>query len=104
MGLDIKTYWLTDRQSQCDCDFDFVDGVGWGEWVESLVEAGSNTSTVALRVVGGDEKGSLQSEKVKYGRESHGMIALATASRNSNRQTRPLVRESAPYEQTRDCQ
>jgi hypothetical protein len=26
------------------------------------VEAGSNTSTVALRVVGGDEKGSVESE------------------------------------------
>jgi hypothetical protein len=33
------------------------------------VEAGSNTSTVTLRVVGGDEKGSLKSETVKYGRE-----------------------------------
>jgi hypothetical protein len=22
MGLDIKTYWLTKRQSQCDFDFD----------------------------------------------------------------------------------
>jgi hypothetical protein len=33
--------------------------------------AGSNTSTVALRVVGGDEKGSLESETVKYGREPH---------------------------------
>jgi hypothetical protein len=31
------------------------------------VEAGSNTSTVTLRVVGGDEKGSLKSETVKYG-------------------------------------
>jgi hypothetical protein len=30
---------------------------------ESRVEAGSNTSTVALRVVGGDEKGSLESER-----------------------------------------
>jgi hypothetical protein len=29
---------------------------------QSRVEAGSNTSTVALRVVGGDEKGSLESE------------------------------------------
>jgi hypothetical protein len=38
----------------------------------SRVEAGSNTSTVALRVVGGDEKGSLKSETVKYGRESQG--------------------------------
>jgi hypothetical protein len=36
------------------------------------VEAGSNTSTVILRVVGGDEKGSLKSETVKYGRESQG--------------------------------
>jgi hypothetical protein len=34
------------------------------------VEAGSNTSTVTLRVVGGDENGSLKSETVKYGRES----------------------------------
>jgi hypothetical protein len=31
------------------------------------VEASSNTSTVTLRVVGGDEKGSLKSETVKYG-------------------------------------
>jgi hypothetical protein len=23
MGLDTKTYWLTDRQSQCDFDFGF---------------------------------------------------------------------------------
>jgi hypothetical protein len=32
----------------------------------SRVKAGSNTSTVALRVVGRDEKGSLESETVKY--------------------------------------
>jgi hypothetical protein len=36
------------------------------------VEAGSNTSTVTLRLVGGDEKGSRKSETVKYGRESQG--------------------------------
>jgi hypothetical protein len=36
------------------------------------VEAGSNTSTVTLRVVGGDEKGSLKSGTVKYGRKSQG--------------------------------
>jgi hypothetical protein len=34
------------------------------------VETGSNTSTVTLRVVGGDEKGSLKYETVKYGHES----------------------------------
>jgi hypothetical protein len=39
---------------------------------ESDVEAGSNTSTVTLRVVGGDEKVSLESETVKYGHESYG--------------------------------
>jgi hypothetical protein len=33
------------------------------------VEAGSNTSTVTLQGVGGDEKGSLKAETVKYGRE-----------------------------------
>jgi hypothetical protein len=42
---------------------------------ESHVEAGSITSTVALRVVGGDDKGSLESETVKYGSESHGTRA-----------------------------
>jgi hypothetical protein len=36
------------------------------------VETGSNISTVTLRVVGGDEKGNLKSETVKYGRESQG--------------------------------
>jgi hypothetical protein len=37
------------------------------------VEAGSNTYTVTLRVVRGDEKGSLKSETVKYGHESKGL-------------------------------
>jgi hypothetical protein len=36
------------------------------------VETGSNTSTVTLRVVGGDEKGSLKSQTVKYGLETKG--------------------------------
>jgi hypothetical protein len=40
--------------------------------VSSRVEAGSNTSTVTLRFVGGKEKGSLESETVNYGHESHG--------------------------------
>jgi hypothetical protein len=37
----------------------------------SRVEAGSNTSKVALRVVEGDKKRSLKFETVKYGSESH---------------------------------
>jgi hypothetical protein len=38
------------------------------------VEAESNTSTMTLRVVGGDEKGSLDSETVKYGHEYQGTL------------------------------
>jgi hypothetical protein len=71
----------------------------------SRVEAVLNTSTVALRVVEDDEKGSIESQTVKYG---HGdsdarMTALVRASSNCKRQTRPLVRESAPHQQTRNC-
>jgi hypothetical protein len=40
--------------------------------MQSRVEAGSNTSTMTLRVVGGDEKGSLEYEAVKYSHEFHG--------------------------------
>jgi hypothetical protein len=40
--------------------------------LKTRVKAGSNTSTVTLRVVGGDEKGSLKSETVNYGHESQG--------------------------------
>jgi hypothetical protein len=41
-----------------------------GSKEQPRVEAGSNTSTVTLRVVGGDKKGSLKCETVKYGRET----------------------------------
>jgi hypothetical protein len=44
------------------------------------VEAGSNTSTVNLRVVGGDENGSLKTERVKYGREIQGTALARTSS------------------------
>jgi hypothetical protein len=39
---------------------------------QTSVEAGLNTSAVTLQVVGGDEKGSLRTETVKYGREYQG--------------------------------
>jgi hypothetical protein len=42
--------------------------------VSTRLEAGSNTSTVTLRVVGGYEKGSLKSETVRYGHESQGTL------------------------------
>jgi hypothetical protein len=38
----------------------------------TLTLVGSNTSTMTLRIVGDDEKGSLKSETVKYGHESQG--------------------------------
>jgi hypothetical protein len=56
---------LIDRQSQCEFDFDF-------EIFSIPCGGGVNTSTVALRIVGGDGKGSLESETVKYGHESQG--------------------------------
>jgi hypothetical protein len=37
-----------------------AEGLYAGQSLESRVDAGSNTATVALRVVGGDEKGSLE--------------------------------------------
>jgi hypothetical protein len=40
------------------------------------MEAGSNISTEALWVVGVDEKGILECETVKYGRQSHGTGTL----------------------------
>jgi hypothetical protein len=42
------------------------------EEIQTRVEAGSNTSTVSLRLVGGNENGSLKTETVKYGRETQG--------------------------------
>jgi hypothetical protein len=38
-------------------------------YFNTRVEALSNNSTVTLRFIGGDEKGSLKSETVKYGHE-----------------------------------
>jgi hypothetical protein len=54
------------------------------------VEAGSNTSTVTLRVVGGDEKGSFKSEIIKYGRKSQGT------------KTRERLRWQGPAAHTKD--
>jgi hypothetical protein len=72
------------------------------------VDAGSDTSTVTLRVVGGDEKGSLKSETVKYGHESQGTRARERLRWRGPaayiRQTRPLVRQGAPQKQDRSCQ
>jgi hypothetical protein len=60
------------------------------------VEAGSNTSTTTLRVVGGDEKGSLTSEMVASptGLGPEKDCADKTSS-IYKRQTRPLIRGRA---------
>jgi hypothetical protein len=44
MGLDAKTYWLTDRQSQCDFDFDLTQSVLYGRmWRENLIAEGEES-------------------------------------------------------------
>jgi hypothetical protein len=54
---------------------DIRDRLGSKEQQHALCGGGIEYSTVTLRVVGGDEKGSLKSEIVKYGRESQGTRA-----------------------------
>jgi hypothetical protein len=62
------------------------------------VIAGSNNSTVTLRVVGGDEKGSLKSETVKYGR-------CAGKGQQHIQKTDPSSRQRGrPTKQDRNCQ
>jgi hypothetical protein len=77
-------------------------------YILTRVEAGSNTSTVTLRVVGGDEKGCLKSETIKYGHEcqdsNQRKTTLARTSSIYKKQTRPVVREGAPQKQDRNCQ
>jgi hypothetical protein len=64
---------------------------------QKSVEAGSNTSTVTLRVVGGDEKGSLKTETVKYGSEIQGTDPRKTALAYTKH--RPVLSsERAPHE------
>jgi hypothetical protein len=63
------------------------------------VETGSNTFTVILRVVGGDEKESLKSETEIWDSDPR-KTTLARAGSIHKRQTRPLVREGAPENKT----
>jgi hypothetical protein len=64
---------------------------------------------VTLLVVGSDEKESLKSETVKYGRESQGTrtperLHWQGLASYTKRQTRPLVREGASQNQYRNYQ
>jgi hypothetical protein len=66
------TYWNKDGLGADRTGVDSRHGKVFLFFTASRMEAGSNTSTVILRVVEGDEKGSLESETVKYGREFQG--------------------------------
>jgi hypothetical protein len=71
------------------------------------VEAGSNTSTVILRVIGGDKKGSLKFETVKYGRETQRARTkdrLRWQGPAAYIKDRPILSsERAPQERDRNC-
>jgi hypothetical protein len=79
-------------------------------WVQTFPheEAGSNTSIVTLRVVGGDEMGRLKSERLKYGREFQGTRTWQRLRWQKpaayKKQTSPLVREGAAQKQASNCQ
>jgi hypothetical protein len=66
------------------------------------------TSTVTLRIVGGDEKESFKSETVKYGRKSQGTTTekdcAGKGQRHIQKTDRPLVREGVPRNEERNCQ
>jgi hypothetical protein len=72
------------------------------------VEAGSNTSTVTLRVVGGDGKGSLKSETVKYGLKFQGTWTrerLRWQGPAAYTKDRPVLSSKwAPLKQDCNCQ
>jgi hypothetical protein len=65
------------------------------------VEAGSNTSTVTLRVVKGDEKRSFKSETVKCGHESQGEKDYAGEAQQHVQKTDPSPRQSRRPAKTR---
>jgi hypothetical protein len=72
------------------------------------MEAGLNNSTVTLRVVGGDEKGSLKSETVKYDHEAPGAWTLETQPGEGQQHTQKTDQSSRqrgrPRKQDRNCQ
>jgi hypothetical protein len=49
----------------------YTTGISPAVQLVTRVEEVSSTSTVTVRVVGGEEKGSLESGTVKYGHERH---------------------------------
>jgi hypothetical protein len=84
---------------------DYVSNTEQNQVRITRVEAGSNTSTVTLRVVGGDEKECLKCETVKYGLKSQGTrtrVRLRWQGPAANTKDRPdLSSERAPPTRTR---
>jgi hypothetical protein len=74
---------------------------------QTRVEAGSNTPTITTRVVGGDEKESLKSEAVKYGRKSQGARTDEDCAAKGQRHiqiTDPSSRQRGRPTESRTCQ
>jgi hypothetical protein len=93
------TDWLTDRHSQCDFDFDLRQ-VPCGGGVEYLYRS------PASRRRRRKGKSRVWDSKLwsRVPRDSDPkMTLLPRVSSNCKRQTRPLVRDSAPHQQTRVC-
>jgi hypothetical protein len=86
------------------CSTTYIIGLWKNNNPKIRVEAGSNTSTVTLRVLGGDEKGSLNSETVKYGLMSQGTRTRERLRRQgpaAHTKDRPdLSSERAPHKKT----
>jgi hypothetical protein len=94
---------LTDRQTQCDFDFDFCCSyrIPCGGGVEYLHRNPASRRRRRKR------KFRIWDSKIcsRVPRDSDPrMTALYRARSNCKPQTRPLVREGAPNQQTRNCQ
>jgi hypothetical protein len=71
-----------------------------------IVSVGSNTSTMTLQVVGGDEKGSLKCETVKYGQKSEGTRTRETLlwqgpAAYTKKKDRPVLSSERPPHRNR---
>jgi hypothetical protein len=90
---------IEERRFLCDPCREVLTRRDW-----AMNSAGSNTSTVTLRVVGGDEKGSLKPETVKYGRKSQGTRTRERLSGNGQQhiqKTDPSSRQRRHLTKTR---
>jgi hypothetical protein len=113
MGLDTKTYWLTDGQSQCDFDFHLRKYIQYiRKWGSSRVSpCGGGVECLhrdpASRRRRRKGKSRVWDSKIwsRVPRDSYPRkTALARASSIYKWQTHPLIREGAPQKHDRKCQ